>query len=378
MSQIPFNEIRSWMFEEALPFWGDRGLDREQGGFREELSLEGQPTNVDFRRVRVICRQIYVFSHAALLGWKPGLALSEMGFRYLIEHAWMGAGKGGWAKLLNRDGSVRDRTPDLYDIAFVLFALAWRYRASGDGEAHKYAHETLDFVDRHMRAETGFWHQLPPEGPRLQNPHMHLLEASIASFEAFKEQRFLNQATEIVGLFRKYFFDGTTLGEYFTNDLQRVAGDEGKRAEPGHHFEWAWILSNYQHLTGTDLTREAKALDDFGERCGVDPKSHATYDEVRDDCMPLRKTSRTWPNTERIKGHLALFELTGADPREAVTQSVRLLLDRYLNVTPRGSWIDEFDADGKPLAKTAPTSTLYHVFLAFSEVLRLEPKLKAL
>src|SRR5262249_34569965 len=126
------------------------------------------------------------------------------------------------------------------------------------------------------------------------------------------------------------------------------------------------------------LTREAAALVDFAERYGVDPASHATYDEVRDDGAPLKRSSRTWPNTERIKGHLALFELEGRDPRAAVADSARLLLDRYLNVTPYGSWIDQFDAEGKSMSKAAPTSTLYHVFLAFSEVLRLEPKLAQL
>jgi N-acylglucosamine 2-epimerase/mannose-6-phosphate isomerase len=88
--------------------------------------------------------------------------------------------------------------------------------------------------------------------------------------------------------------------------------------------------------------------------------------------------SRSWPNTERIKGQLALFELFGRDTRDAVAGSARVLLDRYLAVTPRGSWIDDFDRSGRPIATAAPTSTLYHVFLAFAEILRLEPRLAAL
>jgi N-acylglucosamine 2-epimerase/mannose-6-phosphate isomerase len=113
----------------------------------------------------------------------------------------------------------------------------------------------------------------------------------------------------------------------------------------------------------------------FAERHGVDPASHATFNQVRDDGAPIDPASRTWPNTERVKAHVALYELLGRDPTVPVTQSTRLLLDRYLNATPPGSWIDNFDALGRPLAKTAPTSTLYHVFLAFAEVLRLEGRL---
>lgn len=373
MTQIPFEEMRTWAFQHALPFWGSAGLDRVHGGFHEELTLAGAPADLPHKRVRVTCRQIYVFSHAALLGWREGEALSQRGYEYLIGKAWLGEGR--WVKRLTREGAVLDDSVDLYDFAFALFALAWRYRLTRDADALARAHQTLDFIHAHLRAEEGFLHALPADGPRLQNPHMHLLEASLAMFEASAEERFLDQADEIVGLFRKRFFNGVNLAEYFTADLARVSGEEGRRIEPGHQFEWAWILAQYQRLRGADISAEALALADFAERHGVDAQTQATYDEVRDDGAPLKRTSRTWPNTERLKAHLALFELTGRDPRPGAASAARVLLHRYLAVNPRGSWIDQFDADARPLAQTAPTSTLYHLFLAFAEALRLEPLL---
>ncbi len=378
MNQIPFAEIRAWMFDAALPFWAKAGVDRAHGGFVEELTLDGQPANVAFKRTRVACRQVYVFSHAALLGWGEGAALSKWGYDFLVAKAWLGPGR-GWARRVTREGAMLDPTPDLYDLAFVLFALAWRYKLTRDADVLARMHDTLDFIQTRMRPEggEGFWHQFPPEGPRLQNPHMHLLEASLAAFEASAEQRFLDQAHELVGLFRRHFFDGRTLGEYFNADWSRAQGEAGHIAEPGHQFEWAWILAQYQRLAGIDLSAEAGILVNFAERYGVDAQTQSTHDEVRDDGAPLKRSSRTWPNTERIKGHLALFELTGADPRAPVAAAARVLLDRYLAVNPRGSWIDQFDGDAKPLSKTAPASTLYHVFLAFAETLRLEPALAA-
>lgn len=373
MTQIPFEEMRAWAFQHALPLWGSAGLDDVHGGFHEELTLDGRPADLAFKRTRVTCRQIYVFSHAAMLGWREGVALSQRGYEYLIGKAWLGDGR--WAKRLTREGAVLDDSVDLYDFAFALFALAWRYRLTRDADALTRAHQTLDFIHAHLRAGEGFLHALPADGPRLQNPHMHLLEASLAMFEASAEERFLDQADEIVALFRKRFFDGVTLAEYFTPDLARVGGEEGRRIEPGHQFEWAWILAQYQRLRGLDVSAEASALADFAERHGVDAQTQATYDEVRDDGAPLKRTSRTWPNTERLKAHLALFELTGRDPRPGAASAARVLLDRYLAVNPRGSWIDQFDAHARPLAKTAPTSTLYHLFLAFAEALRLEPLL---
>jgi len=71
-----------------------------------------------------------------------------------------------------------------------------------------------------------------------------------------------------------------------------------------------------------------------------------------------------------MKGWIGLAELTGADAWPAVSGSARVLLDRYLGQAPKGCWIDQFDAAGNPKVEVIPTSTLYHVFLAFAEALR--------
>lgn len=369
----PFEEIRTWLFEAALPFWAKNGVD-PRGGFYEELDLEGRPTAIAFKRTRVICRQIYVFSHASVLGWKEGLPVAAAGYEFL-KKANVGA---TWASRLAPDGSVLDPVPHLYDLAFVLFALAWHHKASGDRDALTRAHALLDLLQSKMREpEGGFSHDRDPGGFRWQNPHMHLLEASLAMYDASGDQRFLNQATELVDLFRRRFFDGVTMAEYFDDNMQRASGEQGRRCEPGHHFEWAWILAQYQRLAAVDLSKEARALAAWAETNGVDPATQIAFNEVRDDGLVLDRASRTWPNTERIKAHVALFELGGHDPRAAIAGSARLLLDRYLLKAPRGLWIDLIDAEGQAVRKVSPASTFYHVFLAFAEILRLERALRS-
>jgi N-acylglucosamine 2-epimerase/mannose-6-phosphate isomerase len=375
-SVIPFEEIRRWTFDVALPIWGDAGFDMQSGRFVEKLDYSGKPIDTGFHRMRVIGRQTYVFSHAAVLGWEPGLAFSAEGGRQLDE-AYLGPDK-GWPRTIDREGAVRDGTVDLYDLAFVLFGYAWRHKAAADEASRVGMHRAMDFIDTHLRTEQGFWHELPPEGWRLQNPHMHLLEASIAAYEASGEARFLATAREIVALFRNKLFDGQTLAEYFDADWNRAPGRDGRLVEPGHQLEWAWILIRYGKLTGEDTTVLAEGLVNFAEAHGVDPVTSRTMQVVLDDGAPVDAGARTWPNTERIKAHLALFEATGKDPRAAVAASARLLLDEYFNTAIPGLWLERFTADGKPDANDVPASTLYHVFLAFTEVLRLQDQIEAL
>lgn len=366
--------IRSWMFDQALPFWAAHGLDREHGGYVEQLTLDGRDAATDFKRTRVACRQIYVFSHAATMGWSEGAALAEPGVAYLTERAWQGPDK-GFAKLTTRDGRVLDATPDLYDLAFVLFAFSWRHRAMKDALSLAWMYRTLDFIEQHMRHPSGlgFWHQLPPEGFRLQNPHMHLTEACLAAFEATGDQRFAAHAKALVELFRTKFFDtkSGTLAEYFNDDWSRAAGDDGRVTEPGHQMEWAWILNSARKLLGVDTAAEIRSAIWFAEAYGVDNRNASTYNAVRDDGTPIDRGSRTWPNTERLKAAVALYELDGVDPAPVIDPTVELLLQRYLSHNPPGTWIDAFDSDGIPTATSVPASTLYHVFLAFAEVLRI-------
>ncbi len=373
MTHVPFDAVRDWMFGAALPFWAEHGVNRADGGFLEELSASGQDTGCSFTRVRVICRQTYVFAHAAALGWSPGHALSAEGFQYLKTRAQLAPGQ--WAKRLSRKGEVVDASVDLYEFAFVIFAAAWRHRISGDAEARNCAIATLEFIREHMRGEGGgFAHTLPYDGSYLQNPHMHLTEACLFAFEELGDERFLETAREVVELFRMRFFDGGTLGEIFANDWSRA----DRLTEPGHHFEWAWILGQFQRLTGQDVSSMAEAVANFAECYGVDPMSGAVYDAVDVSGAVTRMSSRIWTNTERLKAALALFELTGKDPRPVLASTLGLIFDRYFAGQIPGLWVDQFDGDGAPLTTKAPASCVYHIFLAFAELLRLEPKIRAL
>ena len=151
------------MFETALPLWARIGVDFANGGFVERLDQDGQDLGLDFKRTRVTSRQVYVFAHAKLLGWADETGVLEHGYAFL-RRAWLGVDK-GWARTLTREGEVLDATPDLYDIAFSLFALGWYVRASGDQSAIDIALQTLDFLDANLRwPDGGFKHDAAAAG----------------------------------------------------------------------------------------------------------------------------------------------------------------------------------------------------------------------
>jgi mannose/cellobiose epimerase-like protein (N-acyl-D-glucosamine 2-epimerase family) len=379
-NQIRFSEVRHWLFDKALPFWSRNGLDASGLGFNEQLDCEGRSTNLPYKRMRAQARQVYVYSHAYLMGWDPkALDYAKVGYDFITEHGWLA--QGGWAKCLGREGGIVDDTLDLYDNAFVMFALAWYFKATGNIEAIELAHYTLDNIyEKLARPDGRGFYEADKKGQyRLQNPHMHYLEAMLALYDATDDERFKTEASKTAALFLSTFYESETqtLAEYYDDNWERAQGTAGKLVEPGHHFEWVWLLFQTEQATGNKYITSTKGLFDFAYRHGYNSESGITVDVILNDGTPYDSRARTWPQTEALKAHLARAEHTDHVDLEAIAQITNLLLDQYLVHEQEGAWRDQFDEHGNACTTTIPSSTFYHVFLAFSELLRLENKLTA-
>jgi len=362
---------RDWMWNAALPFWATTGRDPAGHGFVEHLTLDGVPADVPYKRMRVQARQIYVYANAALLGWPGAIEAAHVGYAFITRHGWLP--EGGWARRLGRAGGVLDPVCDLYDHAFVLFALAWYARATGSAEALDWAWRTLDWLELRMRApEGGFWNAVPREpGFRQQNPHMHLLEAALALYETSRETRALGFVAELIDLFRRRFFDEATgtLGEFFTDDWRPAPGEAGGHVEPGHHYEWVWLLRRYADASGVDLSAHEDRLYRFAGRHGIAGSGFVVSILDRDGAL-RDGACRLWAQTEAVKAHLAMRERTGLDVGETIEALVRAMLGGHLAHQPRGTWIDILDPAGKPAVDKIPASSFYHLFMAFAELER--------
>ena len=357
--------VRLWLNEAAWPLWIDRGMDRD-GLFFEQLDFAGQPDLTACRRVRVQGRQLFAFSRALASGHEAARAPIARGLATIEARCWGTDGKPGWIHALTPDGQPLDTLRDTYDQAFMLFGLAAAIRV-GFGQARVLAERTVAFLDDCLTDPRagGFLEGLPPSLPRRSNPHMHLLEAMLALHDVTGEAQWLERANRIAALFESRFFDHETgtLGEYFTRDLILAGGPSGASVEPGHHFEWSWLLHRLADAGGRDYRVQAQVLYSFALRHGIGTSGFA-IDECVKSGQQLRLSRRTWPQTELIKAHL----VNGAhDDAARVTD---MLLASYLGTRVPGLWVDQFDARGEASAEVVPASTLYHLVVAFEDLLR--------
>ncbi|WP_306117387.1 MULTISPECIES: AGE family epimerase/isomerase [unclassified Roseitalea] len=365
--------IRAWLLETCLPFWADSGIDRANGGVHEALAFDGTPAPHPQKRLRVLPRQIYCFAHGEHLGWRAPPGLLETLFETLVSTGWHA--DGGFIHTFHPDGRVRDARRDTYDQCFVLLATAWLWRVRGWPEARRWADRTLEFMDEALAdpVHGGFREDSQNSRPRRANPHMHVLEAMLAWYEATGETGFLDRADAVIDLFERHFFDPETgtLTEFFADDWTPVTdGSASTDVEPGHHYEWAWLLLRHLgHRTRPGLEAKARLLFSTARALGHHAETGAAADTMAPDGARQSERARCWPQTEALKAALA-FErrgLVGAAPLRA--QMIDLLFGRYLGQPAAGGWFDAIDARGRVAAPDMPSSTLYHVMAALAEYL---------
>ena len=71
-----------------------------------------------------------------------------------------------------------------------------------------------------------------------------------------------------------------TLGEFFDDRLHPAAAEAGTHVEPGHHYEWVWLLEQYARLLGGDVAEESHRLYRFAEAYGRDSSGVPVLDVV--------------------------------------------------------------------------------------------------
>lgn len=351
--------LQGWLWEGVMPAWSALAVDTEHGGLVENIGFDdGQPRRSETRRGRIAPRQLFAFARAKRLHWNPDGAADAV-----IEGA-LGflAGPGraadrGWAHKFNADGSVQDGARDLYDHAFVALAGS-ELAALGDGRGLALANEAFDVIDTLFadRAHGG-WHD-PETAPGLKraNPHMHLLEASLAHYEAAHDPASLKRIETITTLFERWMFDPATgaMLEDFEPAWSRL---ETPRIEPGHCYEWAFLLFEVERLTGRDTASWRRRLIDYAETLGL-------HQGLAVDAVGAPAVShRLWPQLERVRA-LAHSPRPGADIPGVLDQIIGL----YLKPGPAHGWIDKLDDRLNPDARAVPASMLYHLMTALAPI----------
>jgi mannose-6-phosphate isomerase len=244
-----------------------------------------------------------------------------------------------------------DDAVDLYDQAFVLLALA---QVHDEGDV---AVRAAALLERLPVEPAGGFAEFTGEA-RLANPNMHLFESALAWTEAAGAGPWRPMAAGQARLAAAHLIDPATgaVSEVFGPGWKgpRAAGE--RRVEPGHQFEWAWLLMRWSLAAG-DAAALAAALRliEIGETCGVDPVRNVAVNALDGELKPTDTGTRLWPQAERLRAHLLAGALTKDPACWELAVKAAEGLTNFLE--PSGLWRDSLETQDAP----APASSLYHI-----------------
>jgi mannose/cellobiose epimerase-like protein (N-acyl-D-glucosamine 2-epimerase family) len=364
------NELLRWLLDVAYPLWADRGVDDVHGGFHETLDRDARPAD-EPRRIRVQARQVYCFARAASLGWSGECGkLITAGLSYVRSH--YRRPDGLFRTLVAADGTALDDRALLYDQAFVLLALAEAQRALGQrSDLCVEAARLREALYTHLKSDDGgFGSEVSDPRLLLANPHMHLLEAALAWTEVSDDPAWQVLADEMATLALDRFIDPQTgaLLEELGTDRKPAGGQGGPVVEPGHQYEWAWLLLRWSR----PALAQAERLVEIGETYGV--HRGVAVMGLQSDFTVSDGSARLWGQTERLKASLYLAKRSHQPRYWSAAASAVGSLGKFLEFPTPGLWHDTLAAGGHFVPSRVPASTFYHIVSAIAELVMACPR----
>ena len=350
-----FASVQEHFQDVIVPLWQGPGWNTDMALPYEALDAEHQPLPPQRYRAMACARQLYLFS--SLIGQVPEAEVRAAAlFRSLQQH-FHDAEHGGWFYSIDPQGAPLDQRKDLYTHAFILFACAHYWDKVREPLVESVLNAALEVVAQRFATDDGLyeacldrdWSSLKT-GP-LQNPLMHLAEAFLATLSVREDIAVQQRLLALCAGMQKKFVvpqEGVL--------MEKPLGAVDNWFEPGHQFEWYFLLESSSLLRDSKLHRSLSRAFSYTEQLGVVEHNgavRAMLDLESDPRRPRDSTQRIWAQAEYLRA-LTLRP----DSEAAVLRQLQALQQRFLHA---GGWYECRDEEGEVSRKDMPSTTPYHL-----------------
>jgi mannose/cellobiose epimerase-like protein (N-acyl-D-glucosamine 2-epimerase family) len=337
-----------------VPLWQGPGWNADMALPYEALDAEHQPLPPQRYRAMACARQLYLF--ASLIGQVPAAEEHAAALFRSLQRHFHDAEHGGWFYSIDPQGAPLDQRKDLYTHAFILFACAHYWDKAREPLVESVLNAALEVIARRFSTGDGLyeasldrdWSSLG-SGP-LQNPLMHLAEAFLAVLSVREDIAVERALVELCTAMQKRFIDSQH-GVL----MEKPLGSVDNWFEPGHQFEWFFLLESSALLRGSKLHASLERAFAFTEQMGVDQQSGAVRAmlDFGADGSSRDATQRIWAQAEYLRA------LTLRPNSEAtVLRQLQALQQRFLHA---GGWHECRDEHGEVSRRDMPSTTPYHL-----------------
>ena len=349
-----FASVQQHFLNVIVPLWQGPGWNADMALPYEALDAGHHPLPPQRYRAMACARQLYLF--ASLIGQVPGAEERAAALFRSLQRHFHDAEHGGWFYSVDAHGAPLDQRKDLYTHAFILFACAHYWDKVREPLVESVLNASLEVIAQRFATDDGLYEAMLDRdwsslgsGP-LQNPLMHLAEAFLATLSVRKDLDVQHALIKLCTAMQVRFIDSQH-GVL----MEKPLGSVDNWFEPGHQFEWYFLLESSVLLRTSTLHADLERAFAFTEQLGVDQQTgavRATLDlepggGVRD------ATQRIWAQAEYLRA-LTLRPDSEAD----VMRQLQALQQRSLHT---GGWYECRDERGEVSRRDMPSTTPYHL-----------------
>lgn len=372
------------ILEEIMPFWDERCIDQECGGYFTCFDRKGNLTD-DKKYVWFQGRQLYVYSllYNEVENRQDWLEKAKHGFEFLIQKAY--AGNGRWNYILDRKGNVLEGTISVFSDFHVIHGLAEYLKAinKNDEVGMKILRESYDALEKNMFdpefkeiyentwSPVFIWHD------------MYL--TCLATVEACLPILGLNRVEKLFNECIK------KITEWFANDKYQVIFEavtrnrevdvtsaKGRFINPGHMHESAWfVIMAGEMLRNQEILNRGIELAVWANRVGEDTEyggiiSYAdALGEIPEPIDWFAETNSLWnekvwwPNAEALCCYALAYANSGEDKFLKMFERQHAFCRNFYDA-PYGEWFERLDQTGnvKNDAKGTSWKCAFHLVRA--------------
>jgi mannose-6-phosphate isomerase len=349
-----FTAVQQHFMQVIVPMWLGSGWNAEMALPFEAVDADHQPLPPQRYRAMACARQLFLFSSLIDDPAVPDASGRAAALFRSLQRHFHDAEHGGWFYSIDPQGAPLDRRKDLYTHAFIVFACAHYWGKVREPLVESTLNAALSVVAERFADGDGLYEAVLAEdwstleaGP-LQNPLMHLAEAFLATLETRNDPQTNAALDALVSGMQRRFVD-VEHGVMLEKPLEAV----DNWSEPGHQFEWFYLLESSEHLRGSPLHRSLTTAFGHAETKGVDQTTGAVAAMLEVDGSMKDGTQRIWAQAEYLRA------LTLRPDSEALlARQLSALQQRFLHAN---GWNECLDGDGNVSRSDMPSTTPYHL-----------------
>lgn len=250
-------EMQSILAENILPYWMNRMVDEEYGGFYGQITGMEELMPKAVKGAILNARILWTYSSAyRLLGKEGYLAMATRAKRTIID-CFYDQKFGGIYWSLDYKNQPLDTKKQIYAIGFAIYGLSEYHRVTGDEEALAYAIRLFNSIETYSfdcvrngycEALTRDWGEIDDmrlsekdaNEKKTMNTHLHIMEAYTSLYRVWKDNRLKEQLSNLIWIFVEKILDCSSghLKLFFDEDWNC----KSYIISYGHDIEASWLI----------------------------------------------------------------------------------------------------------------------------------------